>query len=133
MLVCCECCVLSGRGLCDGLITRPEKSYRLWCVVVCYLETSRMRPRPALGRSATGGGGQRWKKSIKKFISSSNYTAETPLSSTAHIIRINKLQSNSTRCGQIYWRSSVCTATGLSRREKRTWMSSRLRKSKHRH
>jgi hypothetical protein len=22
-------CVLSGRGLCDGLITRPEESYRL--------------------------------------------------------------------------------------------------------
>jgi hypothetical protein len=22
--VCCECCVLLGRGLCDGLITRPE-------------------------------------------------------------------------------------------------------------
>jgi hypothetical protein len=33
--VCCECCVLSGRGLCDGLINRPEESYRLWCVVVC--------------------------------------------------------------------------------------------------
>ena len=31
-LVSCECCVLSGRGLCDGLITRPEESYRLWCV-----------------------------------------------------------------------------------------------------
>ena len=30
--VCCECCVLSGIGLCDGLITRPEDSYRLWCV-----------------------------------------------------------------------------------------------------
>jgi hypothetical protein len=43
MFVCCECCVLSGRGLCDELITRPEKSYRLWCVVVCDLETSRMR------------------------------------------------------------------------------------------
>ena len=28
-----ECCVLLGRGLCDGLITRPEESYRLWCVV----------------------------------------------------------------------------------------------------
>ena len=27
--VCCECCVLSGRGLCDGLITRPDESYRL--------------------------------------------------------------------------------------------------------
>ena len=24
-----------GRGLCDELITRPEESYRLWCVVVC--------------------------------------------------------------------------------------------------
>ena len=54
MFVCCECCVLSGRGLCDELITRPDESYRLWCVVVCDLETSRMRrPWPALGRSAT--------------------------------------------------------------------------------
>ena len=38
MFVCYECCVLSGRGLCDELITRPEESYRLWCVVVCDLE-----------------------------------------------------------------------------------------------
>jgi hypothetical protein len=38
--VCCECCVLSGRGLCDGPITRAEESYRLWCVVECDLETS---------------------------------------------------------------------------------------------
>ena len=54
MFVCCECCELSGRGLCDKLATRPEESYRLWCVVVCDLETSRMRrPWPALGRSAT--------------------------------------------------------------------------------
>ena len=40
MSVCYEFCVLSGRGLCDGLITRPEESYRMWCVVVCDLETS---------------------------------------------------------------------------------------------
>jgi hypothetical protein len=33
--------VLSGRGLCDELITRPEESYRLWRVVVCDLETSK--------------------------------------------------------------------------------------------
>jgi hypothetical protein len=32
--------VLSGRGLCDELITRPEESYRLCCLVVCDLETS---------------------------------------------------------------------------------------------
>jgi hypothetical protein len=30
--------VLSGTGLCDELITRPEESYRMWCVVVCELE-----------------------------------------------------------------------------------------------
>jgi hypothetical protein len=54
MSVCCEWCVLSGRDLCEELITCLEKSYRLWCVVVCDLETSRMsRPQPALGRSAT--------------------------------------------------------------------------------
>jgi hypothetical protein len=40
MFVCCECCVLSGRGLCNGLITRPKESYRLWRVVVCDQETS---------------------------------------------------------------------------------------------
>jgi hypothetical protein len=52
MFVCCECCVLSGRGLCDELITRPGKSYRLWCVVVCDLETSKKkRQRHALGRN----------------------------------------------------------------------------------
>ena len=34
--------MLSGGGLCDELITRPEESYRLCCVVVCDLETSRI-------------------------------------------------------------------------------------------
>jgi len=38
MFVCCECCVLSGRDLCDDLITRPKESNRLWCVVVYDLE-----------------------------------------------------------------------------------------------
>ena len=42
IFVCCECRVLSGRGLCDEVITRPEKSYRLCCVVVCDLETLRI-------------------------------------------------------------------------------------------
>jgi hypothetical protein len=52
MDVCCECCMLSGRDLCVGLIiTRPEQSYRLCCVLMCDLETSWMRtPWP------TGGG-----------------------------------------------------------------------------
>jgi hypothetical protein len=54
MSVCCECCVLSGRGLCDGLITRPEESYRLWGVAVCDLEKQTSwirRPRPTWGLS----------------------------------------------------------------------------------
>ena len=55
MSVCYDCCVLSGRGLCDELITRPEEFYQLCRVVVCDLETSRIRvPWPALGHSATG-------------------------------------------------------------------------------
>jgi hypothetical protein len=29
-IVSCECCVLSGRGLCVGLINHPEESYRAW-------------------------------------------------------------------------------------------------------
>jgi len=53
--VCCECCVLSGRGLRDALITCPYESYRLWCVVMCDPETSRMkRSWPALGCSVRG-------------------------------------------------------------------------------
>ena len=58
MFVCCECCVLSGRGLCDELITRPEESYRLWCVVVCDLETLKNEG------VMTHGGSQRHKKKV---------------------------------------------------------------------
>ena len=50
MVVCCECCVLSGRGLCNELVTHPEESYRLWCIIECDLETSFMRrPWPSGG------------------------------------------------------------------------------------
>ena len=81
MSVRCECCVLSGRGLGDALIMRPEESYRLWCIVVCDLETSRMRrPWSALGRSATR----------KKCINFSNLF----------------LEWNSTCFGQFLWPSS---------------------------
>jgi len=43
MSVSCDCFVLSVRCLCVGLITRPEESYRLWCVVECDIETWIMR------------------------------------------------------------------------------------------
>ena len=43
MSVCYECCVLSGRGLCDELITRPEEPYgcvSVTSVVCCQVEVS---------------------------------------------------------------------------------------------
>jgi len=42
MDVCCECCLLSGRGVCDELITHPEESYRLWCADVCDQEKNKI-------------------------------------------------------------------------------------------
>jgi hypothetical protein len=50
MFVCCECCVLSCRGLCDRLITRPEESYRLWRVV-CDQEASKNEEAKTLYRA----------------------------------------------------------------------------------
>jgi len=49
---------LSGKGLCDELITRPEESYRLWWVVVCDLEN--LKNKEAMIRV----GLQRHKKNI---------------------------------------------------------------------
>ena len=50
-----KCCVLPGRGPCDGLITRPEESYWLSCVTECDLEKSRKkRPWSAMGCCVRG-------------------------------------------------------------------------------
>ena len=43
MSVPCECCVLSGSVLCNGLNTRPEDSYPVVCVCVCVRERERER------------------------------------------------------------------------------------------
>jgi hypothetical protein len=52
MFVCCECRVLSGTGLCDGLNIRSEESYRLWRVAVCDQVNSyarRLKYAPTMG------------------------------------------------------------------------------------
>jgi len=57
--VCVLSVVLSGRGLCDGLIIRSEESYRLWRVVVCDHETSqarRLKPDRELQNTTPDGG-----------------------------------------------------------------------------
>jgi hypothetical protein len=51
--VCCECCVLLGRGLYVELITCPEESYRL-CVITKHREWESPEPLEAVaptGRS----------------------------------------------------------------------------------
>ena len=73
MSVCCECCVLSGRGLCNELITRPEESYRLWYVAVCDLEN--LKNEEAMARV----GPQRYKKNTYYTEwSKSHLTTEIP-------------------------------------------------------
>jgi len=52
MSVSCECCVLSGRGLCVGLITRLEESCRMWWAERGREDTVVRRPFP-LGTALT--------------------------------------------------------------------------------
>jgi hypothetical protein len=76
MFVCCECCVLSGRGLCDGLIVRPVESYRLWRVV-CDQETSktrRLKPVTGLCKSNHNGLYSQENKHLMCIIVPSNFT-----------------------------------------------------------
>jgi hypothetical protein len=54
--------VLSGRGLGDELITRPEESYRLWCVVDCDLENLKNE------EAMTGVGSQRHRKKTVSLV-----------------------------------------------------------------
>ena len=46
--------MLSGRGLCDKLITCPEESYPLRCVVVCDLETTKILVNEEEGKAPMG-------------------------------------------------------------------------------
>jgi hypothetical protein len=55
MSVSCECCVLSGRGLCVGPIARPEESYTQCGVSECDHDAWMMRrPWPTRNCCAIG-------------------------------------------------------------------------------
>jgi len=60
MFVSWQCCVLSGRGLCVGLITRPKEFYRVWCVWVWSRSPVRGGHGPESGRSTTERAWGRW-------------------------------------------------------------------------
>ena len=55
MSVCCERCVLSGRGLCDGPITRPENHTECGVSVCDRKPWIMRRPWPTEGCCAGGG------------------------------------------------------------------------------
>jgi len=80
----CECRVLSGRGLCDELITRPEESYRLWCVVVCDLETSRIGAPYIYGISNLRVNQLLYCVSLKIYNKFANYFCELKFSGNTH-------------------------------------------------
>jgi hypothetical protein len=61
--------VLSGRGLCDEVITSLQESYRLWCVVVCDLENLR-------NEAMTRVGSQRYSKKYYVCLNGSVLTRE---------------------------------------------------------
>ena len=90
MFVCCECRTLSGRGLCDELITPPEKSYRLWCVVV---RSRNLKNEEAMARV----GPQRHREKPPFFNRFEKFWTEL-------------LQE---RCKMILWNATDCTTSHL--------------------
>ena len=52
--LCCECCVLSGRGTCEKLITCPEEFYRAWYDWYDREASIIRRPWPTVGCCSTG-------------------------------------------------------------------------------
>ena len=65
MSVSCECCVLSGRGLCDGLITLPEESCG---VSECECKASIMRKSWPSGRGGGRVGHENKKKKCTELV-----------------------------------------------------------------
>jgi len=64
MDVCCERCVMSGRDLCVGLITRQDGFYRVACLNGRDREGSKMRRPWPTGGLLRHGGGSRIRKNI---------------------------------------------------------------------
>jgi len=102
IFVCCECCVLSGRGLCDELITRPEESYRLWCVVVCDLE--KLKNEEAMTRV----GSQRHRK--RKLIQRQRNKTKRDMRSDPDLLCLNRRFGTDRMSGHVGKQLRTCTA-----------------------
>jgi hypothetical protein len=103
MSVSYECCMLSGRGLCHGPILRPKESYRLWCVIVCDFETSRMR-QPWLLRQSER---EREKANhLHHILKHSKYLQ------FVHSVYLRVLYGSQTALSDLYNRHGVCLLSG---------------------
>jgi len=101
MDVSCEYCVLSGRGLCDGLITHSEESFRVWLLCV----------RKAVYGDAMAWGQVEAPQERKKNISDSKLedkrwiTAKVPWLRSALIsscIEFRSVRVSKMRCSEIW-------------------------------
>jgi hypothetical protein len=81
MFVSCTVFVLSGRGLCDRPIPRPEESYRLWCISWLW-SSEKQKPRHLLWVGRRGNDYERtyrgmWWHSARMLFFSSIYSPNT--------------------------------------------------------
>jgi hypothetical protein len=103
MSVSCECCVMSGRDLCDELVPRPEESYRLWCVPnVCDHETSTKRGGPGPYRAV-----EPYKKNARKMYSIKTVKAQQA-KATCHFKNTKQKSAN------IIWFNKICKTHQLT-------------------
>jgi hypothetical protein len=96
MSVSCECCVLSGRGLCDELVPRKKSPTECGVSKKCVIVKPRKmrRPRPRKGLSS------HWKKrgNYRRFLGGPT----RPQSVTPIIRRYKPQKKISSRC-DLYW------------------------------
>ena len=109
-----ECCVLSGRGLCVGLITRPEESYRA-CVFVCL--SLILKPRQWGGPDPLGGPSSHKKCLIETM--KKNFNEDSQAIRSCCLLNINLLLPEFTR-----WTSNdshISTYSWNGRRPVQMW------------
>jgi hypothetical protein len=84
------------RGLCNELITRQEESYRLWCIVVCDLETLWMRRRwPAVGFLAPPPPQKKKKLCRQNITFNHSFPFSLPLHPVRHLRRLSAFLNES--------------------------------------
>jgi hypothetical protein len=97
MFVCCKCRVLSGRGLGDGLITRPEESYcgASLCVIKKPRKAEAKARYRAVENTATLGCNAKKRNSMTLQVTTLYSLVEYKLFGGKYCLRILNISSNS--------------------------------------